>query len=52
MSEKEKRVYTYTIYCSNCGNEIDVEIPYGVTVNNYKASHDLICDNCGCRIER
>lgn len=41
---------TYHIYtkCGNCGVNIFIEIPKGVTVNDYL--QDKECEKCGCMV--
>jgi rRNA maturation endonuclease Nob1 len=45
---KEKKYNTHII-CRNCRKEIDLEIPFGKSVNEY-LQENKICPDCGCNI--
>lgn len=42
--------YETTFNCSNCGEEMTIEIPMGKLVVDHLRKKSIICDNCGCRL--
>ena len=54
MNYKEKieakETYTYRAVCTNCGNRELIEIPKGITIEQYLSGRG--CDNCGCNTYR
>ena len=47
--EQSLKTYRVKVTCTNCGTEIDLEIPKGTTVKSFTAKE--VCSNCGYIID-
>ena len=48
ISKEKERTYEFDMDCDNCGGGGTVKIPFGTTIDAFKASYDGICPDCGC----
>ncbi len=50
--KRQKCTYEFYMDCDNCGGgTIPMNIPFGITIDNFKASYDGICPDCGCSMK-
>lgn len=48
IEKKETEHYAITVYCGNCTQQIEADIPKGVTIEDWKRGN--VCPNCGCSL--
>lgn len=44
--EQKSTTYTWTFECDNCCEESELEVPFGMKVEDF--GKITKCDNCGC----